>query len=287
MKKTPIFLLMLSLLALPTLGWSKGRILQLSEPQSLGNGQVRIFGTVIGHYPVSVGVVFDGGVFNNAPTAESDGKWNILDSDGNIVWYCCGHELDFDVTDNIRRATAFEHIVVNWNPQGHPPPTGIYRPPHFDFHFYTISREERYSIAAPSAADMCAVDIPLSCENFDLAMMSLPADMTPPQHTSVGAVEPAMGNHWLDLSSPEFNGELFTHTWIFGAWKGELSFWEPMITKDFLMSAPNTLYDIAIPAAAPEAGYYPTKYGIFYLPGRDLYTVTLTGFVWLPESEGL
>lgn len=284
MKLSPV-LLLASLLLVPTLGWSKGSPLQLTAPQALGDGNVRVFGTVIGHYPVSIGVVFDGGVFSNAPTAESDGKWDILDAGGNIVWYCCGHELDFDVPKNIGRATAFEHVVVNWNPQGHPPPSGIYRPPHFDFHFYIISREERYSIEAPTAETMCAVDIPLSCENFDLAMMPLPDDMTPPQHTSVGAVEPAMGNHWLDLSSPEFNGELFTHTWIFGAWKGAISFWEPMITKDFLMSAPNQFYEIAVPAAAPKAGYYPTKYGIFYSPLTDLYTVLLTGFKWLPASQ--
>ncbi|TNC89373.1 MAG: hypothetical protein CSH49_07750 [Alcanivorax sp.] len=275
------------LLLFPTLAWSKGGIIQFSKPQSLGDGEIRVFGTVIGRYPVSVGILFDGGVFSNAPTTESDGKWDILDAAGNVTWYCCGHELDFDVPDNVRRATAFEHIVVNWNPQGHPPPTGIYRPPHFDFHFYTISREERYAIEAPTAEEMCAVDIPLSCENFDLAMQPLPADMMPPQHTSVGAVEPAMGNHLLDLSSPEFNGELFTHTWIFGTWKGALSFWEPMITQDFLLSAPNAYYDVTLPAAAPEAGFYPSKYGIFYLQQPDLYMVVLSGFVWLPESAGL
>ena len=275
------------LFLLPVQAWSKGGIVQFSDAQALGDGEVRVFGTVIGRYPVNVGVIFDGGVFSNAPTAESDGMWDILDADGNVVWYCCGHELDFDVPKNIGRATAFEHIVVNWNPQGHPPPNGIYRPPHFDFHFYTISREERYSIESPTADEMCAVDIPLSCENFDLATMPLPADMMPPQHTSLGAVEPAMGNHLLDLSSPEFNGELFTHTWIFGAWKGALSFWEPMITRDFLMSAPNTYYDVALPAAAPEKGFYPSKYGIFYLEQQDLYMVVLSRFVWLPASDGL
>ncbi|MBA55365.1 MAG: hypothetical protein CMK89_12995 [Pseudomonadales bacterium] len=277
--------MMFLLCVIPGYGWSKGRPVQLSEPQALGDGEVRVFGTVIGRYPLNVGVVFDGGVFSNAPLAESDGKWDVLDADGNIVWYCCGHELDFDVTDNIKRTTAFEHIVVNWNPQGHPPPTDIYRPPHFDFHFYTISREERHSIAAPTAEEMCGAGIPLSCENYELAIMPLPEGMMPPEHSSVGAVEPAMGNHLLDLSSPEFNGGLFTHTWIFGTWKGALSFWEPMITKDFLMSAPNTFFDIAIPEVAPEAGYYPTKYGIFYSQLQDTYMVLLTGFVWLPGVE--
>ena len=285
MKIKTAFLFVFLLFVVPSYGWSKGRPIQLSEPQALGDGQVRVFGSVLGRYPLSVGVVFDGGVFSNAPTAESDGKWDVLDAEGNVVWYCCGHELDFDVTDNIKRTTAFEHIVINWNPQGHPPPTGIYRPPHFDFHFYTISREERHAITVPTADEMCGAGIPLSCENYELAIMPLPDAMVPPEHSSVGAVEPAMGNHLLDLSSPEFSGELFTHTWIFGTWKGALSFWEPMITKDYLMSAPNRFFDIAIPAAAPEAGFYPTKYGIFYSQPQDTYMVLLTGFTWLPGIE--
>ncbi|HYY57524.1 MAG TPA: DUF5602 domain-containing protein, partial [Pyrinomonadaceae bacterium] len=42
-------------------------------------------------------------------------------------------------------STAFDHIGINWNPHGHPP-AGIYDTGHFDFHFYTISPEERSRI---------------------------------------------------------------------------------------------------------------------------------------------
>jgi len=277
----------------PASAWAKGPAIQYSEPMNLGDGQVQVFAMVAGDKPMHLGVVMDADIFSNAPTEESDGMWDVVDAEGNVVWHCCGHELDFDVPANMQAASAFTHIVVNWNPVGHPPPT-VYTVPHLDFHFYTMSREDRYAITAPAAEDMCndniyglPAPVPVDCDELDLAMMPLPADMMPPQHSNLGAVEPGMGNHLIDLSSPEFNGSPFTHTFIFGTWAGELTFWEPMITQEFLESHPRVLVDIPIPAAAPEAGYYPTRYGIFYLPRKKgQYIVMLTDFVWLPQSSG-
>jgi hypothetical protein len=37
--------------------------------------------------------------------------------------------------------TAYNHIGIDWNPQGHEP-QGIYDKPHFDFHFYMITPED-------------------------------------------------------------------------------------------------------------------------------------------------
>lgn len=266
--------------------------LELSDPLPMGDGEVRVFGAVADNgYPLGMGISFDGAVFNNAPQEESDGSWDVADAEGNVIWPCCGHELDFDVPDNIAAATAFEHIVVNWNPQGHPPPH-VYTVPHFDFHFYTMSRDDREAIEPPSAMDMCNDNVyeipavPLDCNQLDKAMAPLPADQQPPAHTTVGAVEPAMGNHMVDLSSPEFNGGDFTHTFIFGSWDGELTFWEPMITKDFLMSVQHQCFRFDNPEAAPEAGWYPGKYCVEYNPGHDQYTVTLREFEWLTASSG-
>ena len=44
-------------------------------------------------------------------------------------------------------STAYNHIGIDWNPRGHEP-KGIYDKPHFDFHFYMISSEERDKITA-------------------------------------------------------------------------------------------------------------------------------------------
>jgi hypothetical protein len=38
--------------------------------------------------------------------------------------------------------TLFNHVGINWQPQGHPPPM-VYTHPHFDAHFYLVSMQER------------------------------------------------------------------------------------------------------------------------------------------------
>ena len=43
--------------------------------------------------------------------------------------------------------TPFDHIYFNWNPHGHPPAM-FFSAPHFDFHFYMTSVEERMMIPA-------------------------------------------------------------------------------------------------------------------------------------------
>ena len=152
MKKLRNFFLILSVFLLPSLALaggppanSKAPFLELSDSIALGEGEVRVYGSVINGYPLGMGIVFDGGVFVNAPEEHSDGQWDVVASNGDVVWACCGHELDFDVPDNIAAATPFEHIVINWNPHGHPPPE-IYSVPHFDFHFYTQTRADREAI---------------------------------------------------------------------------------------------------------------------------------------------
>ena len=63
--------------------------------------------------------------------------------------------------------------------------------------------------------------------------MPVPAGYVHADHIDVGAAVPDMGNHLIDFEvaragrrgSPEF-----THTFIFGAYDGQVTFYEPMIT---------------------------------------------------------
>src|SRR5918994_592387 len=93
-----------------------------------------------------------------------------------------------------------------------------------------------------------------------------------------GAVVPRMGNHLLDSQSPELKDSLpFTSTFIYGAWEGELIFWEPMITLDFLRNTAQACMKIPQPQAFRQAGYYPTQYCVRQ-DGQGGRTVTLEGF---------
>jgi hypothetical protein len=154
--------------------------------------------------------------------------------------------------------TLFKHVWVNWNPDGHPP-VGIYNKPHFDFHYYMVSSEERETYVDPVKLDA-----------------SLPADYLPANYIGVDPV-PTMGKHYIDVTSPELNGQPFTQTFILGSYDAKLAFWEPMITKDFLKSTSNFERTIPQPAKFQKTGYYPTKMRIAKANGVT--NIILEGFV--------
>jgi hypothetical protein len=100
-------------------------------------------------------------------------------------------------------------------------------------------------------------------------------------HVDVGAAVPDMGNHLIDSKSPELvtAGRAFTHTFIFGAYDGQVTFYEPMITLAFLESRPDACVPIKQAQAWETEGYYPTTYCIRYLADDERYTVSLEDFV--------
>jgi hypothetical protein len=158
------------------------------------------------------------------------------------------------------KLTTFDHIYLDWNPHGHDP-VQVYGKPHFDFHFYTISQQERLAIPGlnPPAMDLTP-----------------DAKYIPPMYLQTPGLVPAMGAHWVDLLSAEFQpGGEFSRTFIFGSYKGEFIFYEPMITLDYLLSKPNEKIAIRQPQAYQKSGYYPLSYVISYSESPKEYSVAL------------
>jgi hypothetical protein len=154
--------------------------------------------------------------------------------------------------------TPFDHIQLDWNPAGHPP-FEIYGKPHFDFHFYMVSEAEVSAAVDPVKLDL----VP--------APAYLPAN-----YFSAGPV-PQMGTHFLDATSPEFHGQPFTETFVYGTYNGNVTFYEPMITLDFLKATSAYERSIPQPDKFKTSGYYPTKMKIVKQNGVT--TVILDGFV--------
>jgi hypothetical protein len=118
----------------------------------------------------------------------------------------------------------------------------------------------------------------VDCGDFKVATRPVPARYLPSGYIDVGAVVPRMGNHLLDSKSPELKDSLpFTSTFIYGAHDGELIFWEPMITLEFLQRTAGTCFDIRQPQGFKRAGYYPTQYCVRQ-DRRGQRTVTLERF---------
>ncbi|MCZ7556021.1 MAG: DUF5602 domain-containing protein [Bacteroidia bacterium] len=154
--------------------------------------------------------------------------------------------------------SPFDHVGFDWNPQGHEP-MPLYGKPHFDVHFYVV--DHNALTAVQPGPDM---------------IMPEPQFMPPHYISGVEAV-PNMGTHYVDTTSAEFTGTPFTKTFIYGFYRGELFFFEPMITKEYLETRPNVTADIRQPAAFKKTGkQYPRKYTVSYDAARKEYSVELT-----------
>jgi hypothetical protein len=89
-------------------------------------------------------------------------------------------------------------------------------------------------------------------------------------------VVPQMGAHWVDLTSPEFQpGGTFTRTFIWGSYHGKFIFFEPMITRQYLLTHPGDLINIPQPSAYQSSGWYAKKYCIEYSSDPAQYTIAL------------
>ena len=285
-----------------------------------GNGVLYTISLLVDQEPARVGVAFSASSLTSLPTTPSDGRRDILNATGETVIPLAGHEFPVAFPQEaLDIVSPLEHTVVNWNPDGHPPPT-IYMIPHLDFHFYTYSVEHRETcVKTPPLDDMCPIGEPPFFANVDCAGLGfltepIPDDMAPPGYILVaGPAEAAMGNHLIPVTSAEFTGGEFTHTWIYGAEGGNITFFEPMVSVAYLewlvqvangdiidpqdpnkgiIAVSNDGYvevkvDIIVPEAYAEAGMYPTGYAMTYDLKKDEYTVSMTGFAYFPQGNNV
>lgn len=174
-----------------------------------------------------------------------------------------GSTFVLPVDQKVKELTPFDHLVINWNSHGHEP-AGVFNVAHFDFHFYTISQAERMAIP-PYMPATASLHDQLPPEGF------MPASFTP----TPGGV-PQMGKHWGDnaMQMP------FSHTMVYGSFKGKVNFMEPMVTKTLLESGTKVSMPFAQPAQFEKPGkYYPTKYNIYMDGSTHKHYVTLSDFV--------
>jgi hypothetical protein len=235
--------------------------IQYGPAVKVGNGVARTYlirDPNAGQSPIEIGIALSEKALDGLPTD--------------------GMMYPFDLTFPANSPAPFQFAELDWNPQGHVPP-GVYTFPHFDFHFYTISPDERNAIV-PSDPD------------FATKARNVPTgDLVPPFYVVPGdpadVAVPHMGVHWSDVRSPELQGILghpelyqqFTKTFIYGSWDGQYTFMEPMVTRDFLLTHPDDVQDVSVPAQYAAPGEYPTAYRVSYDSDAKEYRIALTQLV--------
>ena len=136
--------------------------------------------------------------------------------------------------------TSFNHLCKGWNPIGHEPEP-IYGKAHFDFHFYMTSPEAVAAIP------------PYEVDSSKFLKWPAPGYFPPTYINPHGGV-PQMGCHWTDFTSGELNGQPLTQTFIYGSYDNKVTFYEPMITLDFLKNNTNFKRFVPQPAKVQKTG---------------------------------
>ncbi|WP_168196621.1 DUF5602 domain-containing protein [Bdellovibrio sp. ZAP7] len=225
----------------------------LGPTQNIGEGQASSFVKMDETKVItSLGLVFSGKSLQGLP-----------DSKGH------DYEYNLDLPEGVS-APPFDHFTMNWNPHGHVPDE-IYGVPHFDFHFYFITKHEQHMIPCDGTDDATCMKQP-------------PAEYIPPFYISGPGGVPMMGWHWVDFRSPEFHGQPFTTTYIYGFYNGEMIFLEPMIARSFLQTKPQFTKEVPLPKSVAKPGNYPANYSLMYDSVQDLYWLSLEKLTELKNS---
>lgn len=198
--------------------------------------------------PTSIGVAFSARALDGLPTAAKGADPNFP------------YVLPMPTSGP---KTVVDHVLLNWESAGHPPP-GVYDVPHFDFHFYLVSNEDRMKVSFNSAKDSGDPAQQPAAEH-------MPAGYIVPPGTAV----PHMGVHAINPEAPEFHDQPFTATLIYGYHDRQLTFIEPMASRAYLKSKPSFSAPAPRPATYGKSGVYPSSYSIKYDAARKMYDVML------------
>jgi hypothetical protein len=228
----------------------------------------------------AIGISFDKNFIEQLPDALTDGhRCHDLDGDDVIDsrteclhW----HEKVLPLPTNISRRddVPFKWVLLNWNPHGHMP-EGVWNTPHFDVHFYIEPIENVFALMPGP----CGPEL-MRCDQYELAIKPVPSNYIHEDFIDVGAAAPAMGNHLIDPTAPEFHGEPFTRSWLYGAYDGRIIFWEEMVALDYLLSQPQECFPIKTPSAVEVSGFYPTSVCTRYNPETADMSISIEQFIY-------
>lgn len=259
-------------------GKSTERIMGWQLP--LGQGTVASYAELdTSGAPKVIGVAWSASALVGLPSGSDHHRCFGRDSHGTIgssskCQETFEHVIPLPDVVSRRADIPFKWVLLNWNHVGHIPP-GIYDVPHFDVHFEMASIAEIFAIEPGP----CGPEF-VRCDQFEIGKKPLPPNYVHADYKNVDAVVPAMGNHLIDLTGPEFNKQPFTRSFIFGVYDGKMIFYEEMVTRAHLLAKPDMCTPIKSPAAVEMSGFYPTVSCIRYLPASDEYSVSMEQFVF-------
>lgn len=262
---------------------------RMGPVHEMGNGQVSSYieygpdGA-----PISVGVVIERAALGGLPNQVADPR-RCADLNGNgqldQASECLAiAEMFLALPDPMGNegAVPIQWVGLNWLPSGlSPSATGAAWPqawaqPHLGIHFYLQDFDSVQSIGPGQCGALA------DCGLFARATAPISPELLPSGYVDVGGVISQMGNHLINAAAPEIaqgGGQRLTHSFVYGSFDGALTFFEPMVTPDYLATESGACFPISQPMAFAVQGYYPTAYCVRQRPEMNAVSVSLEGLI--------
>lgn len=232
------------------------------DPQPLGDGYTRVFVTLDDNgNPLEIGYSLTESAILSLP------RNGTPRPPCNCVFYQYLFDLPQEAT-----ATAFQDAEFLWNPNGHSP-EGVYDAAHFDFGFFTSTRDERLQIT-PTNSDKWDKIFNLPSPEF------VPEGFIPgPEAGIVGSV-PTNGFFFGDPNSPEIQQQELTIGRLFTFYNGEILLYDLVVADHVFDETVNITEPLELPAAYSNSAYYPTSYSVTYDEANKEYRVAFGGMTF-------
>jgi len=170
----------------------------------------------------------------------------------------------------VQRKTFLNHVSIDWMSGGHEP-EGRYNTPHFDVHYYTLTKSAVRQIDCKDLTLLAPNKVPTGW---------LPA--VPPGVPASAVCVPMMGFHSLpasEFTAPgQFKAGFFDKVMIAGDYQGRFVFLEPMVSKAFLMQKQN--FTLPVPPATNlgRSTLYPNRFHATFDASANAYHLILSDF---------
>jgi hypothetical protein len=170
-----------------------------------------------------------------------------------------------DLPAEARRLLGIDHLAINWEAHGHPP--AAFMTGHFDFHFNTLTPAQVDAIECDDRSKPLHVPAGYTLPDIDV----------PGLGTLVGLCVPKMGMHAM----PEADGirlDAFEASMIIGYYAGMPTFFEPMVSREALLSRRDFTLPMPRVHGVPTGVHYPTAFRAEYDERRAAYRLVFSGF---------
>ena len=167
--------------------------------------------------------------------------------------------------DEVRTALGLDHMVINWEAHGHPPTSFMAQ--HFDFHFYSITQDEVRAIDCSDQSKPTTIPSGYALPDIDVPGMGV----------LVGLCVPGMGMHAMPESDVTAI-DPFEASMMLGYYGGEPVFFEPMVSRDFLLEESSFVLPMPVVEGLPAGVRYPTEFRAEYEAARGQYRLVFSGF---------